>query len=106
MKTVNILEDHDHIDPHDYMRPLTLLPISPSSGIIDVESYSEFSSTPMNNIRWIKVKDYFGKCHWGKTVQQIHKEFSEMYYSYNINMKFEFIRGDIPSENVWTQSSP
>jgi hypothetical protein len=91
MKTVNILELDDVIDPEDWCRPLQV--VSMSGGYSDHYSFqSQYTGAPENNVKWVKVKYILGKGWHGQTVRQ-----------YNICMRqfgtYEFVRGDIPDSH-------
>ena len=90
MKTVQILEPDDTVDPEDWCRPLVL--ISMSGGHSDGYSFKNaYSGTPENNVKWVKVKDQFGPIWFGKMTRVIN---------YEIGMRYEFVRGDLPSTHI------
>lgn len=86
MRTVQILEGNDCVQPDDWMRPLCI--ISMGGGHSD---YYDFTPTE-NNAKWQRVKYILGKPWHGCTVQEIDKEFKEFNH-------YEFVRGDIPSSH-------
>lgn len=87
MKTVQILEPDDLIDPEDWCRPLML--ISMSGGHSDSYSFKgAYSGTPENNVKWVKVKDQFGPIWFGKMTREVNFE---------LGMRYEFLRGNLPS---------
>lgn len=87
MKTVQILEGKDIVQPTDWCRPLDLINID------DEYSFTScYSGKPENNTRWIQVQDVFGKMWWNKTVSELDDTVGQ-YQSY------EFVRGDIPNRN-------
>jgi len=93
MKTVQILEYDDLVDPEDWCRPLSI--VSMSGGHSDYYSFSNtYSGAPENNVKWVKVKFILGKPWHGKSVRE-----------YNTTMKdflgsgYEFIRGEIPNSH-------
>lgn len=88
MKTVQILEADDCVDPEDWCRPLSI--ISMSGGHSDYYSFkSQYTGAPENNVKWVKVKYILGKPWHGQTVANIDRELGKF-------VKYEFIRGDIP----------
>lgn len=88
MKTIQILEDKDTIDPEDWCRPMML--ITMSGGTSDSMSFkSMYSGGPENNVMWVKVKDVIGPVWGGKTVREFN----------NRAVPFEFVRGHIPVNN-------
>lgn len=96
MKTVQILEANDVVEPEDWCRPLDI--ISMGGGHSDYYSFqSEYTGAPENNAKWVKVKYILGKCWHGKTVADIDCGLGEF-------VKYEFLRGDIPRREVLSLS--
>ncbi len=92
MKTVQILEAADTVDPEDWCRPLSI--VSMSGGHSDYYSFkSQWSGAPENNVKWVKVKYILGKGWHGQTVKEIDKGLGQY-------VKYEFIRGDIPKRQI------
>jgi len=92
MIKIEILEDADVIRHDDWCRPLQLVSMSGGHG----EGYSfrcQYSGSPENNVKWIKVNQVLGKVWFGKTVQEYHKAVSEYH-------TFEFVRGNIPDSHI------
>lgn len=88
MKTVEILELDDLIDPEDWCRPLQI--VSMSGGYSDYYSFqSQYSGAPENNVKWVKVKFILGKPWHGKSVREYNKAMREF-------GTYEFVRGEIP----------
>lgn len=88
MITVQILEADDAVDAEDWCRPLSIT--SMSGGHSDYYSFrNQYSGSPENNVKWVKVKYILGKGWHGKTVKQIDRGLGEY-------VKYEFVRGDIP----------
>lgn len=93
MKSVFVLEAHDVIDKNDWCRPLEIT--SMDGGRSDYFSFkNQYSGTPQNNVKWVRVKDQFGSIWFGKTVL----EFTKM------GLLYEFIRGDIPKSHAENMS--
>lgn len=91
MKTINILEENDTIDPEDWCRPLIL--ISMSGGLSDSYAFTNcYSGLPENNVKWVKVRKVFGECWFGKKVKEVLE---------NLPL-YEFVRGDIPKSHLLT----
>lgn len=89
MKTVQILESTDIIDGEDWCRPLEI--VSMSGGMSDYYSFrSEYSGTPENNAKWVKVKHVFGKCWFGEQVGVLIERMKKEY---------EFVRGEPPKSH-------
>ena len=87
MKTVEILELDDLIDPEDWCRPLQL--ITMNGGHSDYYSFEScYTGAPENNVKWVKVKYILGGVWLTKTVAEIDRELGKF-------VKYEFIRGDI-----------
>lgn len=88
MITVQILEANDAVDAEDWCRPLSIT--SMSGGQSDYYSFrNQYSGSPENNVKWVKVKYILGQGWHGKTVKQIDRRLGEY-------VKYEFVRGDIP----------
>lgn len=100
MRSVQILEDHDEIRPDDWVRPLRIVDSDHCEGV-RVETFSAYGGSPTNNVRWIKVRDYFGECHWGKKLGEIHELFSHSVNWQNAQLRFEVVRGEMPNAHVW-----
>ena len=88
MKTVQILELDDLIDPEDWCRPLQI--VSMNGGHSDYYSFEScYTGAPENNVKWVKVKYILGHGWHGKTVKELDAGLGKF-------VKYEFIRGDIP----------
>jgi hypothetical protein len=89
MKTVQILEADDIIDPEDWCRPLSLTTMN--GGHSDYYSFEScYTGAPENNVKWVKVKYILGIASRGdKTVKELDKVLGQY-------VKYEFVRGDIP----------
>lgn len=86
MIDVAILEFDDKVLPDDWCRPLALYTMS--DGMSDGLSFkSQYSGTPENNVKWVKVKHVFGECWDYKTVIEIAN---------SLGIRYEFVRGNIP----------
>ena len=91
MKTVQILEADDFIDPEDWCRPLSI--VSMSGGHSDYYSFQcQYTGAPENNVKWVKVKYILGKPWHGKTVKEIDAGLGEY-------VKYEFVRGEVPNSH-------
>lgn len=86
MKSIQLLEDTDCVHPNDWCRPLQLVPMSPQSDYYS--DRSNYSGTPMNNMKWVQVKHVFGPVWYNKPVQALCKL-----------ERYEFVRGEIPQEH-------
>jgi hypothetical protein len=87
MKTVQILEPDDCVMPDDWCRPLRLE--SMSGGHSDAYSFeSMYSGNPENNVKWVRIKDVFGECWFGKQAKELM-----------IHIQYEIVRGDIPARH-------
>ena len=82
MKTIQLLENNDPVEPNDWMRPLHI--ISMSGGHSD---YYDFSPTN-NNAKWQRVKYCLGKPWHYRTVKEINVAMRKFNH-------YEFVRGDI-----------
>lgn len=91
MKTVEILELDDLIDPEDWCRPLQI--VSMSGGHSDYYSFQScYTGAPENNAKWVKVKFILGKPWHGKSVMEYNKAMSKF-------GTYEFVRGEIPTSH-------
>jgi hypothetical protein len=91
MISIQMLEDNDVIDPEDWCRPLNI--VSMGGGHSDYYSFkSEYSGTPENNVKWVKVKYILGKVWHGKTVKEIDEGLGKF-------VKYEYVRGNIPARS-------
>ena len=91
MKTILLLEADDIVDPEDWCRPLSIT--SMNGGHSDYYSFqSEYSGAPFNNVKWVKVKYILGGVWLTKTVAEIDKALGQY-------VKYEYVRGDIPSRS-------
>lgn len=86
MITVQILEPDDLVDEDDWCRPLVLSTMSDSSDYYSFESC--YSKLPENNVKWIRVKDLFGSCWFGKPAKDLMSI-----------IRYEIVRGDIPESH-------
>lgn len=92
MITVQMLEADDAVHPDDWCRPLSI--VSMSGGHSDYHSFqNQYTGSPENNVKWVKVKYMFGKRWHGQTVNEIDKHLGQF-------VKYEFIRGKIPSRQI------
>lgn len=88
MKTVEILEADDIVEPEDWCRPLSI--VSMSGGQSDYYSFqSAYTGAPENNVKWVRVKYILGRGWHGKTVAEIDNGLGKW-------IKYEYVRGDIP----------
>lgn len=86
MILTNFLEDTDTIEPTDWCRPLFLTTMS--GGMSDSMSFkNQYSGTPENNVKWVKVSAIFGECWFGTTLGKLNN---------SVGMKYEMVRGNIP----------
>ena len=96
MKTIQLLEADDIVDPDDWCRPLSIT--SMSGGHSDYYSFqNQYTGAPENNVKWVKVKYILGKPWHGKTVKQIDKGLGEF-------VKYEYVRGDLPRRSILSLS--
>ena len=98
MISVTILEENDTILPSDWIRPLHF----PSNNYSDPnppDSFSTYSGKPLNNIRWVKVKDLLGIYWYGKTIKELN--YNSFKIGTNHLLKYEIIRGNIPISHTW-----
>jgi len=100
MKTLQLLELDDAIHPDDWIRPLTQ-EHNQFGDTVAMHSFNMYGGTPQNNIKWIRVRDFFGKCHWGKTLGQINSLFDNSPNWQNQMLRYEVVRGDMPTNHVW-----
>jgi hypothetical protein len=92
MKTVEILELDDLIEPEDWCRPLQIT--SMSGGHSDYYSFSsQYTGAPENNVKWVKVKFILGKPWHNKSVREYNNAMRKFGYTY------EFVRGDVPQSH-------
>lgn len=90
MIEVYLLEHDDHVFADDWVRPLVM--VSGYDGLT-VETRSYLSGRPENNVRWVRVRDVFGKHVFGLTVAELHKKFKDF------GVQYEFMRGEIPDSH-------
>jgi hypothetical protein len=91
MINIQLLEADDIVEPEDWCRPLSIT--SMSGGYSDYYSFqSQYTGAPENNVKWVKVKYILGKPWHGSTVKAIDSGLGKY-------VKYEFIRGDIPSRS-------
>lgn len=91
MITLQLLEKDDIVEPEDWCRPLSI--VSMSGGHSDYYSFkNQYTGAPENNVKWVKVKYILGKCWHGKTVKEIDAELGMF-------IKYEYVRGDIPTRS-------
>jgi hypothetical protein len=89
MKTVQILELDDCVKPNDWCRPLRLE--SMSGGLSDSYSFkSMYTGKPENNVKWLRVKEIFGPCWFGKQSKELMKY-----------LPYEFVRGEPPTAHCF-----
>ena len=85
MKTVQILEPDDAVEPNDWCRPLILR--SMSGGHSDSYAFKNaYSGMPENNVKWVMVKDVLGPIWFGQLSRIIN---------YELKLRYEFMRGEI-----------
>lgn len=86
MILTNFLEDTDLIAPTDWCRPLSLCTMS--GGMSDSMSYqNQYSGTPENNVKWVKVSAVIGECWYGTPLGELNKK---------LKLQYEMVRGNIP----------
>lgn len=92
MINVQILEADDIVDPEDWCRPLSLMTMN--GGYSDYYSFEScYTGAPENNVKWVKVKYILGiACMGDKTVKELDNTLGKY-------VKYEFLRGDIPSRS-------
>lgn len=100
MISLQLLELDDPVDPDDWVRPLDM-GYNQFGDHTEPHSFNMYGGSPQNNIKWIKVRDTFGECHWGKTVREIHALFDKMVNWQNQMLRYEFVRGDVPKSHIW-----
>lgn len=89
MTSLLLLEPQDTVLPTDWCRPLAI--ISDDGGRSDEYSFTNiYSGRPINNAKWVRVRDVFGPCWYGKTVQEIESRTEAQY---------ECVRGDPPKNH-------
>jgi hypothetical protein len=86
MITIALLEGDDFIDPEDWCRPLSIVPMS--GGHSDFYSFeSMYTGAPENNAQWVKAREVFGDLWYGQPVKALNK---------GLEVKYEFVRGILP----------
>ena len=85
---IEILTQDAIIDGEDYCRPLEF---SDSESNIHYTE-NQYSGIPINNYKWIKVKNILGDCWLGRTIAD--------YYSDGVALEMEFARGSIPENHI------
>jgi hypothetical protein len=91
MISLQLLEKDDIVEPEDWCRPLSI--VSMSGGHSDYYSFkSAYGGAPENNVKWVKVKYILGETWHGKTVKQIDAGLGRF-------VKYEYVRGDIPTRS-------
>lgn len=84
MKTLEFLEDNDVVLPTDWCRPL--------DSIYNAGWFkSPYTSTPVNNMGWVRVQEILGFVWFYRT---------KKYILSSIGIKYEFVRGEIPDESI------
>lgn len=92
MKTIQMLEADDVVEPEDWCRPLSLMTMN--GGYSDYYSFEScYTGAPENNVKWVKVKYILGKGWHGKTVKELDAGLGKF-------VKYEFVRGDIPRRQI------
>jgi hypothetical protein len=94
MIQIFLLEERDIINPNDWCRPLNLCTISLQGDSYSFES--TYTGRPVNNLKWVKVKDAIGSCWFGKTIG----EFNNPPMSIQQPQYYEFMRGSFPLNHV------
>ena len=91
------LTDEDVIEPNDFTRPIDLI----FCGQSDVLSFkNSYSGKPINNTRWLEVKRA-GMPHFiGKTVGEFNNWMRSIEKPHQPTTIYEFVRGNIPPENI------
>jgi hypothetical protein len=85
MVKLELLENNDAVRSDDFCRPLGLS-FSESDRVYET---SEYSGKPINNLKWVVVREVFGDCWFGKTVAEINGG----------ETKHEFVRGGLPESH-------
>lgn len=97
MISIQLLEENDHINANDWCRPLALM--STGNGYGDGYSFSSpFTKTPLNNLKWVRVKHVLGPYWYGKTVKQFNGDGYSTAWAH-VETRMEFMRGNFPSEH-------
>lgn len=98
MITVSILEKEDIVQPNDWCRPLQI--VSMSGGHSDFYSFEcQYTRKPENNVKWVRADQILGDI-WFKNPTSVGKLNSEL------NIKYEFIRGDVPKSHQYGATVP
>ncbi len=97
MRTINLLDDGDVMDPEAWCRPLRLTTMS--GGMSDSYSFaSQYSGRPENNVKWCKVKYCIGSVWFGRPISDFHDAMRRM-------VSYEFVSGDIPHDHQLNMKS-
>jgi len=87
MFSVSVIEPSDLVLPMDWCRPLSL--VSMSGGMSDSYSFeSMYTGGPENNVKWVRIKDVFGECWFGKPLSDL-----------NTHISYEVVRGSMPESH-------
>jgi len=90
MISIQLLEKDDIVRKDDWIRPLQFR--GSDFGDIAICKFSTWGGRPQDFHKWIRVQDALGDLWLNKSVKYIHKK---------LNMEYEFVRGDIPKNNIW-----
>lgn len=88
MKTVQLLESDDVIDAEDWCRPL-VIEYNYCCEVPTECRWLNETVTPVNNMKWVKVKYILSDNWYNKTVAEVNE----------LRICYEFARGEVPIEN-------
>lgn len=92
MIAVQILEDHDILEPDDWCRPLQI--VSMSGGMSDYYSFrSCYTGTPENNAEWVQAKHVIGSGWFGQALSEFTHGMKKL------GLGYEFVRGEVPLDH-------
>lgn len=89
MIQIQLLEEDDVINPTDFCRPLSLEYSEFGDSIFTKATYS---GSPINNMKWCRVRFILGNGWMGKKIKE--------YNSKDSITKLEFVRGQIPDSHL------
>ena len=92
MRTIKMLEEDDLIHSEFWCRPMNFLPSAAAGCEVFPNTTSCYGGRPMNNTRWIKVRDVLGPFWFGRSVSE---------FNAGSKMQYEFVSGEIPEGHQW-----
>ena len=96
MIAVLILSAYDKLRSDDWVRPIVEAVSDCPGQAPALNSFSPYSGTPQNHLKWVQARDVLGKCWMGKTLAELDQAWEKLG-----GFPYEVIRGTPPQRHIW-----